>query len=146
MQDRTSTNDPPSVEVDGVRVTGAPGAKPEITLPNGPPPDELVSADIVEGDGVAVPAAATVTTHYVGVSWRNDGQQFDASWDRGAPIQFPLSGVIQGWVEGIPGMRVGGRRLLIVPPELGYGSQSPTPAIAPDDTLVFVIDMVASAG
>lgn len=146
MQHRTTTNDPVSVDVDGVQVTGALGVKPEITLPDGRPPAELVSADIVEGDGVAVPAAATVTTHYMGVSWRNAGRQFDASWDRGAPIQFPLSGVIQGWVEGIPGMRVGGRRLLVVPPMLGYGTQSPTPDIAPNDTLVFVIDMVASSG
>lgn len=146
MQHRTTTNDPASVDFDGVQVTGALGIKPQITLPDGPPPTRLVSADIVEGNGVAVPPAATVTTHYVGVSWRNAGQQFDASWDRGAPIQFPLSGVIQGWVEGIPGMRVGGRRLLVVPPELGYGGQSPTPAIATDDTLVFVIDVVASSG
>lgn len=145
MQDQT-TNDPVPIDVDGVRVSGPLGVKPRITLPHAPPPAGLVSADVVEGDGVAVPAAATVTTHYVGVSWRNAGREFDASWDRGAPIQFPLSGVIQGWVEGIPGMRVGGRRLLVIPPELGYGAQSPTPDIATDDTLVFVIDMVASSG
>jgi peptidylprolyl isomerase len=143
MQDQT--DDLVSVDVDGVRVTGALGVKPRIALPDAPPPAALVAADVVEGDGVAVPAAATVTTHYVGVSWCYGGRQFDASWDRGAPIQFPLSGVIQGWVEGIPGMRVGGRRLLVVPPALGYGAQPPTADIAPDDTLVFVIDMVASS-
>lgn len=146
MRNHTTASDATPVDVDGVRVAGTLGAKPEITLPDSPPPADLISADLVEGDGVAVPSAATVTTHYVGVSWRNGGRQFDASWDRGAPIQFPLSGVIQGWVEGIPGMRVGGRRLLVVPPQLGYGAQSPTPDIAPDDTLVFVIDMVASSG
>lgn len=143
MQDQT--DDPVAADVDGVKVAGALGTKPRIALPAAPPPPALVSADVVEGDGVAVPTAATVTTHYVGVSWRNGGRQFDASWDRGAPIQFPLSGVLQGWVEGIPGMRVGGRRLLVVPPELGYGATSPTPDIAPDDTLVFVFDMVASS-
>ena len=126
----------------GVAVTGHAGTKPTITLPDGPPPDDLVVVDIVEGDGVQVPVGATVTTHYVGVSWANDGAQFDASWDRGTPIQFPLAGVIEGWTDGIPGMRVGGRRLLVIPPEQGYGTRSPTPAIAPNDTLVFVIDMI----
>jgi peptidylprolyl isomerase len=132
-----STNDAAGVAVDGET-----GAKPTITLPGGPPPEDLVVVDIVEGEGVQVPAGATVTTHYVGVSWANDGQQFDASWDRGTPIQFPLAGVIQGWADGIPGMRVGGRRLLVIPPAKGYGAQSPTPAIAPNDALVFVIDMI----
>lgn len=126
----------------GVEVTGALASKPLITLPDSAPPDDLTIVDIVEGDGIEVPAGANVTTHYVGVSWSNHGKQFDASWDRGSPIQFPLSAVIQGWVNGIPGMRVGGRRLLIVPPGQGYGSRSPTPEIASNDTLVFVIDMV----
>lgn len=126
----------------GVVVDGPDGAKPMITLPGGPPPADLVIIDIIEGNGVQVPIGATVTTHYVGLSWANDGAQFDASWDRGTPIQFPLAGVIQGWTDGIPGMRVGGRRLLVIPPGLGYGAQSPTPAIAANDTLVFVIDMI----
>lgn len=126
----------------GVTVEGDLDAKPEITLPGGQPPTELVVVDLVEGDGDEVPAGATVTTHYAGVSWINDGEEFDASWNRGQPLQFPLSGVIQGWTQGIPGMRVGGRRLLIIPPEMGYGSSSPTPAIAANDTLVFVIDLV----
>jgi peptidylprolyl isomerase len=129
----------------GVAVDGEAGTKPTITLPGGPPPEDLVVVDIVEGDGVQVPGGATVTTHYVGISWANDGKQFDASWDRGTPIQFPLAGVIQGWTDGIPGMRVGGRRLLVIPPAQGYGAQSPTPAIAPNDTLVFVIDMIDAA-
>lgn len=136
------TASPDRTDGAGVTVTGGPGAKPEISLPEGSPPDELVIVDLIEGDGAEVPSDATVTTHYVGVSWRKGGQQFDASWDRRQPIQFPLSGVIQGWTRGIPGMRVGGRRLLVIPPDQGYGSRSPTPAIAPNDTLVFVIDMV----
>jgi peptidylprolyl isomerase len=126
----------------GVAVEGDLGSKPRIDLPGGEPPAELVVVDLVEGDGEEVAAGDTVTTHYVGVSWRNDGEQFDASWDHGEPISFPLSGVIAGWQDGIPGMREGGRRLLIIPPELGYGAQSPTPAIAANDTLVFVIDLI----
>lgn len=123
-------------------VEGDLGAKPSITLPDGQPPEELTIVDLVEGDGAEVPTRATVTTHYVGVSWANGGSQFDASWDRGQPLSFGLHQVIQGWGQGIPGMRVGGRRMLVIPPHLGYGAQSPTPAIAKNDTLVFVIDLV----
>lgn len=126
-----------------VTVEGDLGSKPSITLPDAGPPDELVVVDLVEGDGVEVPTSATVTVHYVGVSWLRDGGQFDASWDRGQTISFGLDQVIAGWTEGIPGMKVGGRRMLVIPPHKGYGAQSPTPAIAPDDTLVFVIDLVA---
>jgi len=128
-----------------VSVDGEPGSKPTITLPDGPPPEGLQVVDIVEGDGEEAPAGCTVTVHYVGVSWTNDGRQFDASWDRGQTISFGLQQVVAGWTQGIPGMRVGGRRLLVIPPELGYGRRSPTPAIAPDDTLVFVIDLLAVA-
>jgi len=76
------------------------------------------------------------------VSW-STGEQFDASWDRGEPISFPLGAgrVIPGWDQGIAGMRVGGRRVLVIPPDLAYGNQSPTPAIAPNETLVFVVDL-----
>lgn len=139
--DDESTGATVSDDTAGVTVEGDLDSKPEITLPGGEPPTELVVHDLVVGDGDEATAGAIVTTHYVGVSWLNDGRQFDASWDRGEPISFPLSGVIQGWGEGIPGMRVGGRRLLVIPPELGYGAQSPTPDIAPNDTLVFVIDL-----
>ena len=125
-----------------VNVQGDLDAKPAITLPNTAPPAELVVVDLVEGDGDQVPASATVTVHYVGVSWLRDGAQFDASWDRGQTISFGLNQVIAGWTEGIPGMKVGGRRMLVIPPHKGYGAQSPTPAIAPNDTLVFVIDLV----
>jgi peptidylprolyl isomerase len=123
-------------------VAGDLGSKPEITLPDGPPPDELVVVDLVDGDGAEAPAGSTVTCHYVGVSWTNDGRQFDSSWDRGQTLSFGLHQVIAGWTQGIPGMKVGGRRMLVIPPHMGYGSQSPTPAIAEDDTLVFVIDLV----
>ncbi|MEO2108407.1 MAG: FKBP-type peptidyl-prolyl cis-trans isomerase [Actinomycetota bacterium] len=126
-----------------ITVTGAPDTKPEITLPDGPAPAELVITDLVEGDGAEAGPNATVTVHYVGVSWTHGGKQFDASWDRGSTISFGLNQVIAGWTEGIPGMKVGGRRMLVIPPNKGYGAQSPTPAIAPNDTLVFVIDLVA---
>lgn len=133
-----------SSDAHGVEVGGDLDSKPTISLPAGPPPADLVITDIVEGDGDQAASRATVTTHYVGVSWTHGGRQFDASWDRGEPISFGLNQVIAGWTEGIPGMRVGGRRLLIIPPAKGYGRRSPTPAIAPDDTLVFVIDLKAT--
>ena len=123
-------------------VAGATDEKPQITLPDAPPPSELEIVDLVEGEGAECPPGATVTCHYVGVSWTNGGRQFDASWDRGQTISFGLHQVIAGWTEGIPGMRVGGRRMLVIPPTKGYGAQSPTPAIAPNDTLVFVIDLI----
>ena len=130
-----------TTDTHGVQVTGELGSKPQIGLPGGEPPAQLVVVDVHQGDGPAAAAGATVTTHYVGVSWLND-TQFDASWDRGDPSTFPLDAVIPGWSQGIPGMKAGGRRLLIIPPGLGYGAQSPTPEIAPNDTLVFVIDLV----
>jgi peptidylprolyl isomerase len=125
----------------GVAVSGDPGSKPEITVPQGEPPAGLEVTDLVVGDGATVDEGATVTTHYVGTSWSTGGQ-FDASWDRGRPISFPLSGVIPGWTRGIPGMRVGGRRVLVIPPEMGYGRHGSPPVIGPDETLVFVIDLV----
>lgn len=124
-------------------VEGDVGAAPTITLPDGDPPTELELIDLVQGDGDEAVDGATVTCHYAGVSWVNDGRQFDSSFDRGEPATFPLSRVIAGWQQGIPGMRVGGRRVLVVPPDLGYGNASPTPAIAAGDTLVFVVDLVA---
>lgn len=125
-----------------VTVRGDLGSKPTITLPDTERPSELVIEDLIEGDGTEAPQDATVTVHYVGVSWQNEGTQFDASWDGGSTISFGLNQVIAGWTQGIPGMKVGGRRLLIIPPEMGYGHQSPTPAIAAGDTLVFVIDLM----
>ncbi|HUG84194.1 MAG TPA: FKBP-type peptidyl-prolyl cis-trans isomerase [Euzebya sp.] len=128
----------------GILIGGDLGTKPDVTLPGGEPPTQLVVEDLVPGDGGEAATNATVTVHYVGVSWLNDGTQFDASWDRGDTISFGLNQVIGGWTQGIPGMKVGGRRMLVIPPHLGYGAQSPTPAIAANDTLVFVIDLVAT--
>lgn len=114
--------------------------EPDVEVPDGAPPCELVIQDIKEGTGAEAPEGATVTVQYVGVSW-STGEQFDASWSRGEPSTFPLTGVIRGWQEGIPGMKVGGRRQLVIPPDLGYGPQGQG-SIAPNETLVFVIDLL----
>lgn len=126
----------------GVSVEGDLGAKPRIGLPDGPPPATLVIHDVVEGAGAPAEAGGTVNAHYVGLGW--DGRrQFDASWDRGAPLRLPLDRVIAGWQRGIPGMRPGGRRLHVIPGELAYGpSPPPGSGIGADETLVFVIDLV----
>ena len=117
-------------------------AKPEIGKPTGDPPAELVKEDIVVGKGRRAKEGDTVTVHYVGVNF-STGDQFDASWDGGQPATFQLAQgqLIDGWVQGMKGMRVGGRRKLIIPPELGYGAQGSPPAIPPNETLVFVIDL-----
>jgi peptidylprolyl isomerase len=106
------------------------------------PVTELVVTDDVVGTGDEVTPGATVTAHYVGVS-ASTGAQFDASWDRGAPISFPLDGVIRGWSEGLLGMKVGGRRTLVIPGDMAYGATPPPGAgIAPNETLVFTVDLV----
>jgi peptidylprolyl isomerase len=115
--------------------------KPEIDFIPGPPPAELVITDLVIGTGPEAVAGATVEVHYVGVDFET-GEQFDASWDRGASIEFPLRGLIAGWQEGIPGMRVGGRRQLVIPPHLAYGTTGGHRLAG--RTLVFVIDLVAT--
>ena len=126
----------------GVNVEGGPGVKPRIELPGGEPPAELVIHDVREGEGAPAEAGGYVSAHYVGLGW-SSGAQFDASWDRGAPLDLPLSHVIAGWQEGIPGMRPGGRRVLVIPPEKAYGDTPPPGSgIARGETLVFVIDLV----
>jgi peptidylprolyl isomerase len=117
--------------------------KPEIDFPEGPAPTELVIEDIVVGDGTEAVAGAKVTVHYVGVEYET-GEQFDASWDRGESIEFPLRGLIAGWQEGIPGMRVGGRRKLTIPPVLAYGPAGAGHRLS-GQTLIFVIDLLGVA-
>jgi peptidylprolyl isomerase len=114
--------------------------KPEIDFIEGPAPAELVVSDIETGDGAEATPGATVDVHYVGVDFET-GEQFDASWDRGESIEFPLRGLIRGWQEGIPGMKVGGRRQLVVPPELAYGPAGAGHRLS-GRTLVFVIDLL----
>ena len=118
--------------------------KPEIAKPTGSPPRKLVTENIVKGKGPAAKAGENVTVQYVGVSF-STGEQFDASWDAGQPFSFPLGAgqVIPGWDKGIVGMRKGGRRQLTIPPELAYGAEGFPPDIAPNETLVFVVDLVS---
>ncbi|MEO6121470.1 MAG: FKBP-type peptidyl-prolyl cis-trans isomerase [Acidimicrobiales bacterium] len=117
--------------------------KPEVTVAAGEPPTELQIEDIEVGTGPEATAGSNVDVHYVGVSW-STGAQFDASWDRRSTFTFRLGGgqVITGWDDGVAGMKVGGRRRLTIPPRLGYGSRGAGAAIKPDETLVFVVDLL----
>ncbi len=119
-------------------------AKPSIEPPNTPPPKELVKRDIVKGKGAEAKDGDTIKVQYVGVVY-DTGKEFGSTWDSGQPFTFKLGsgGVIPGWTQGIPGMRVGGRRELIVPPNLGYGPQGSPPAIPPNATLIFAIDLLS---
>jgi peptidylprolyl isomerase len=118
--------------------------KPVIEVPSGPPPKKLEVKDIVTGDGAAPQVGQELTVQYVGVDY-STGQEFDTSWGDPQPFQFQLGSaqVIKGWDEGIVGMKVGGRRELIIPPKLAYGAQGQPPAVGPDATLIFVIDLVS---
>ena len=114
--------------------------KPDIPAQSGEPPADLDILDIVVGEGAEAKDGDTVEVHYVGVEFRS-GQEFDASWNRGQTIEFPLRGLIQGWQEGIPGMKVGGRRQLTIPPEKAYGPAGGGHQLS-GQTLVFVIDLL----
>lgn len=116
--------------------------KPEIAAPGGSPPGELVVEDIVTGDGPEAKAGDQLSVQYVGVDFET-GEEFDSSWSSGQPFDFQLGGgqVIPGWDQGVEGMKVGGRRQLIVPPDLAYGAQGSPPDIGPNATLIFVIDL-----
>jgi len=116
--------------------------KPEITIPNEAPPTELVLEDLIEGDGPEA-GPGPVEVHYVGVSW-STGTQFDASWDRGDTFGFRLGAgqVISGWDQGVVGMKLGGRRKITIPPHLGYGASGAGGGIGPNETLVFVLDLL----
>lgn len=114
--------------------------KPEVEFPGGPPPTDLQINDLVVGEGAEATPGATVDVHYVGVEF-DTGAEFDASYNRGQSIEFPLQGLIQGWQDGIPGMRVGGRRQLVVPPEQAYGPAGGGHRLS-GKALVFVIDLL----
>ncbi|MBP2581020.1 MULTISPECIES: FKBP-type peptidyl-prolyl cis-trans isomerase [unclassified Streptomyces] len=117
--------------------------KPEIDFPGGEPPKDLEIKDLWEGDGDLAEAGDFVKVHYVGVSF-DSGEEFDASWNRGAPLDFHLGAgqVIQGWDQGVQGMKVGGRRQLVIPAHLAYGDRGAGGKIAPGETLIFVCDLV----
>ncbi|GAB3406679.1 FKBP-type peptidyl-prolyl cis-trans isomerase [Schumannella luteola] len=114
--------------------------KPEIDFIEGPAPTELVITDLEVGTGAEAVAGGLVDVHYVGVDFES-GDEFDSSWNRGESIQFPLTNLIQGWKDGIPGMKVGGRRQLVVPPHLAYGPAGSGHRLG-GRTLVFVIDLL----
>ena len=117
--------------------------KPEVDFPEGQPPADLEIVDIVEGDGPEAKPGDMVSVHYVGVAF-STGEEFDASWNRGQPFQFGLGGgqVIAGWDQGVVGMKVGGRRRLTIPPHLGYGARGAGGVIKPNETLIFVVDLL----
>ena len=117
--------------------------KPEIDFPGDAPPTDLVVEDQIVGDGTEAVAGSTVLAHYVGVA-HSTGEEFDASWNRGEPLRFGLGAgqVIQGWDQGLQGMRVGGRRTITIPPHLGYGDRGAGGAIKGGETLIFVVDLV----
>ncbi|GGP50678.1 FKBP-type peptidyl-prolyl cis-trans isomerase [Saccharothrix coeruleofusca] len=118
-------------------------SKPEVEPHQGPAPTDLVVEDLVVGDGPEAAPGQFVDVHYVGVA-HSTGKQFDASWDRGEAFSFPLGGgrVIAGWDRGVVGMKVGGRRKLVIPPHLGYGDRGAGGVIKPGETLVFVVDLL----
>lgn len=121
-------------------VTNTTGTAPIIGKLSGPAPSNLQSKEIIVGTGKTAIATSTLEVHYVLMTY-SDGKVIQSSWDSGQTATFPLSGVITGWQQGIPGMKEGGRRLLIIPPALGYGESGSGP-IAPNETLVFVVDLV----
>jgi peptidylprolyl isomerase len=123
-----------------VSVTASAGEAPTITAPSGDAPTELVSEDVIAGSGTEVVATSTLTVHYTLMKW-SDGSILESSWTGGAPATFPLSGVIQGWQQGLLGAKVGGRRLLVIPPALGYGAMAGHPL--EKDTLIFAVDIIA---
>ena len=118
-------------------------AKPEVDFPEGEPPEDLEITDITVGTGSEAKAGDRVLVHYVGVAF-STGEEFDASYNRGDPLDFPLGAgrVIAGWDTGVTGMKVGGRRKLIIPPHLGYGDRGAGGVIKPGETLIFLVDLV----
>lgn len=119
-------------------------SKPDVTIPTDTvPPEQLVIDDLSVGEGDEATAGHNVEVHYVGVSW-STGEQFDASWDRGDTFEFRLGQgqVIEGWDQGVQGMKVGGRRRLTIPPHQGYGARGAGGVIGPNETLVFVVDLL----
>jgi peptidylprolyl isomerase len=122
-------------------VTANAGEAPTITPPTGTPPATLQTQDIIVGSGTEVLPTSTLTVHYTLMTWSN-GSLVESSWNGGQPATFPLSGVIAGWQEGLPGAKVGGRRLLVIPADKGYGPNGSGP-IGPNETLIFVVDIIA---
>jgi len=121
-------------------VTANAGEAPSISAPSGTPPAELTTSDVIVGTGAEVLPTSTLTVHYTLMAW-STGQIIESSWDSGSPATFPLANVVEGWQKGLPGAKVGGRRLLILPPEMGYGPAGSGP-IGPNETLIFAVDII----
>ncbi|PSK93852.1 peptidylprolyl isomerase [Haloactinopolyspora alba] len=115
--------------------------RPEVDFPEGPLPQELEVTDLVVGDGDEAVPGSTLLVHYAGVDFES-GEEFDASWNRGKPVEVPLRGLIEGWQVGVQGMRIGGRRKLVIPPHQAYGPAGNGHRLA-GRTLIFVIDLLA---
>jgi peptidylprolyl isomerase len=118
-------------------------SKPVVTVPAGDPPADLTIEDLTVGDGKEATSGANVEVHYVGVAWSTQ-REFDASWNRGDTFEFRLGAgqVISGWDQGVAGMKVGGRRVLTIPPHMGYGNQGAGGVIKGGETLIFVVDLL----
>jgi peptidylprolyl isomerase len=140
----SSTDSTEAVAETGGGESGSGRGKPKVTVPEGAPPKKLVVKEIDKGTGAEAKKGDEVTVQYVGVNYKR-GDQFDASWDRHEPFSFTLGAgmVIPGWDQGIEGMKVGGRRELIIPPGLAYGQSGSPPAIPPNETLIFVVDLLS---
>jgi peptidylprolyl isomerase len=134
---------PPGTDAAGSTLPPGTIDKPKVSMPLGPPPADLKILDIKVGDGPEVKDGDTVKANYVGIAC-SSGKQFDSSFDRGEPATFPLGNVIPGWKKGMIGMKVGGRRHIIIPPGDAYGDKPPSPDILPGETLVFVVDLVST--
>lgn len=117
--------------------------KPEVAVPDGEPPAQLEETELIEGTGKEAKSGDEVTVQYVGVGYESE-EEFDSSWSRNEPFPFTLGAgeVIPGWDQGVAGMKVGGRRELVIPPELAYGEAGSPPVIGPNETLIFVVDLV----
>ena len=135
----SSMSDSDSATVLPVVSTNA-GEAPTISAPSGTPPAELTTSDVIVGTGTEVLPSSTLTVHYTLMAW-STGKIIESSWDGGQPATFPLANVVEGWQKGLPGAKVGGRRLLILPPEMGYGPAGSGP-IGPNETLIFAVDII----
>ena len=143
--DSNGSAEPTAAESPAVESSGdaSSRSKPTVKVPGGDPPRKLEETELIEGAGAEAKSGDKVTVQYVGVNF-GDGKEFDSSWSRNEPFSFTLGAgeVIPGWDQGVEGMKVGGRRELVIPPELAYGEAGAPPAIGPNETLVFVIDLL----
>jgi len=144
MSDSTSStpaSPSPTSAIEGLpAVTANAGEAPTITAPTGAAPTELTTSDVIVGTGTEVLPTSTLTVHYTLMAW-STGKVIESSWSSGSPATFPLAQVVEGWQKGLPGSKVGGRRLLILPPDMGYGAAGAGP-IGPNETLIFVVDII----